>query len=76
MTLRLRLILLVGCVLPASLLFGGKLAWWHAARSARTKMQAALLSGGRRVRESIDHLAKVAEAEDDLRRLIASFNVD
>jgi two-component system, NarL family, sensor histidine kinase UhpB len=76
MTLRLRLILLVGCVLAVSLLFGGMLAWWHAAQSARTEMQAALLSGEHRVRDSIDHLAKVADREGDLRRLIATFNGD
>ena len=74
MTLRLRLILLVGCVLAVSLLFGGMLAWWHAAQSARTEMQAALLSGEHRVRDSIEHLAEVADREGDLRRLIATFN--
>jgi hypothetical protein len=76
MTLRLRLILLVGRVLAVSVLFDGMLACWHAAQSARTKMQAALLSGGHRVHESINQLAEVAEAEGDLRRLIATFNVD
>jgi two-component system, NarL family, sensor histidine kinase UhpB len=76
MTLRLRLILLVGCVLAVSLLFGGMLAWWHAAQSARTEMQAALLSGEHRVRDSIEHLAEVADRDGDLRRLIATFNGD
>jgi two-component system, NarL family, sensor histidine kinase UhpB len=73
MTLRLRLIVLIGLVLIISLLLGAMLAWWHGAQSAQTEMQAALLSGEHRVRDSIDHLA---DHEGDLRRLIATFNGD
>jgi len=76
MTLRARLIVLVGFVLLVSLLSGGMLASWHAAQSARTEMQAALLSGEHRVRDSIEHLAEVADRDGDLKRLIATFNAD
>jgi two-component system sensor histidine kinase UhpB len=76
MTLRARLIVLVGFVLFVSLLSGGMLAWWHAAQSARAEMQAALLAGEHRVRDSIEHLAEVTDREGDLRRLIATFNAD
>jgi two-component system sensor histidine kinase UhpB len=76
MTLRARLIVLVGTVLVVSLLLGGMLACWHAAQSARTEMQAALLSGEHRVRDSIAHLTAVADREGDLRRLIATFDGD
>jgi two-component system sensor histidine kinase UhpB len=76
MTLRARLIVLVGFVLLVSLLSGGMLAWWHAAQSARAEMQAALLAGEHRVRDSIEHLAEVTDREGDLRRLIATFNAD
>jgi len=76
MTLRARLIALVGFVLLVSLLSGGMLAWWHAAQSARAEMQAALLAGEHRVRDSIEHLAQVTDREGDLRRLVATFNAD
>jgi len=76
LTLRARLIVLVGVVLLVSLLAGGVLAWWHAAQSARAEMQAALLSGEHRVRDSIERLAEIADREDDLTRLIATFNAD
>ena len=76
MTLRVRLIVLVAFVLLVSVLLGGMLAWWHAGQSARTEMQAALLSGEHRVRDSIEYLPEVADREGDLRRLIATFNGD
>lgn len=76
MTLRARLIALMAAVLLASVLLGGMLAWWHAAQSARTEMQAALLSGEHRVRDSLANLPEVADREGDLRRLIATFNGD
>jgi len=76
MKLRVRLIVLVAFVLLVSVLLGGMLAWWHAAQSARTEMQAALLSGEHRVRDAIEYLPEVADREGDLRRLIATFNGD
>jgi two-component system sensor histidine kinase UhpB len=76
MTLRVRLIVLVAFVLLISVLLGGMLAWWHAAQSAREEMQAALLSGEHRVRDSMQYLPGVADREGDLRRLIATFNGD
>ena len=76
MTLRVRLIVLVAFVLLISVLLGGMLAWWHAAQSAREEMQAALLSGEHRVRDSVQYLPEVADREGDLRHLIATFNGD
>jgi two-component system, NarL family, sensor histidine kinase UhpB len=76
MTLRVRLIVLVAFVLLVSVLLGGMLALWHAAQSARTEMEAALLSGEHRVRDSMVYLPEVADREGDLRRLIATFNDD
>jgi two-component system sensor histidine kinase UhpB len=76
MTLRVRLILLVAFVLLVSVLLGGMLAWWHAVQSTRAEMQAALLSGEHRVRDSVAILPEVADREGDLLRLIATFNGD
>jgi two-component system sensor histidine kinase UhpB len=75
-TLRARLIALVAAVLLVSVLFGGMLAWWHAAQSSRAEMQAALSSGERRVRDALAYLPEVADREGELRRLIATFNGD
>ncbi len=75
-TLRARLIALVALVLFVSVLLGGMLAWWHAAQSSRAEMQAALASGGRRVRDALAYLPEVADREGELRRLIATFNGD
>jgi two-component system sensor histidine kinase UhpB len=76
LTLRARLIALVALVLLVSVLLGGMLAWWHAAQSSRAEMQAAHLSGERRVRDSLAYLPEVADREGELRRLIATFNGD
>src|SRR3984885_6648477 len=75
-TLRARLIALVALVLLVSVLLGGMLAWWHAAQSSRAEMQSALLSGARRVRDSLAYLPEEADREGELRRLIATFNGD
>lgn len=76
MTLRARLIGVMTLVLLVCGLLGGTLAWWHAAQSARAEMQAALLSGERRVRDGLAYLPEVADREGELRRLIATFNGD
>jgi hypothetical protein len=76
MTLRGRLIAVMTLVLLVCGLLGGTLAWWHAAQSSRTEMQAGLLSGERRVRDGLAYLPEVADREGELRRLITTFNGD
>ena len=65
MSLRLRLIASIVFVLLVSLCVGGLAAGWHAVRSVRTEMQAALAVGAQTLRNGIDDLP---EAGDPRRR--------
>jgi two-component system sensor histidine kinase UhpB len=74
MKLRMRLIMLVGAVLLASLACGSALVVWHAAARVRTELQAALSVGAKTVRNGYDDLARSADRPAELRRLVATFN--
>jgi two-component system sensor histidine kinase UhpB len=74
MSLRVRLIVLVGLVLLASLACGSALIAWHAAASVRTELRAALDVGARTIRNGFDDLSRSSDRAADLRHLIATFN--
>lgn len=74
MSLKFRLVLLVGLMLLVSLALGGGLAWWHATRSVATEMQAALLTGQQTVRTVIPHIGPDEDGGASLRQLIDTFN--
>ncbi len=74
MPLRVRLIALIGSVLLVSLACGSVLVAWHAAISVRTELRAALDVGIKTIRNGIDELPGAADPENELRRLVATFN--
>src|SRR5271163_1113288 len=74
MPLRLRLIALIGVVLVVSLAGGSVLVGWHAARSVRTELRAALDVGAKTIRNGIDRAAGTDDGASWLRQLVATFN--
>jgi two-component system sensor histidine kinase UhpB len=76
MSLRIRLIVSIALVLVASLAFGGALASWHASRSVRNEMHAALVVSEQAVRGELAALGATSGAQRQLDRLIGSFNGD
>ncbi|MBV8652640.1 MAG: histidine kinase, partial [Alphaproteobacteria bacterium] len=81
MSLRLRLIASIALVLVVSLAIGGALACWHAGRSVRTEMRAALAVGEQTVRNALASLPAPGDTEAEstashLKRLIDSFDGD
>src|ERR1700741_2539152 len=73
MSLRLRLIALVCCILVASLVLGGVIAYGTASRSVRTEMRAALAVGRQTIESAVYRLQNAADPERELDGLIASF---
>jgi two-component system, NarL family, sensor histidine kinase UhpB len=76
MSLRLRLMASIVCVLFVSLLIGGLAAGWHAVRSVRTEMQAALAVGAQTLRNGLDDLPNASDPGDELSRLVHAFDGD
>jgi two-component system sensor histidine kinase UhpB len=76
MSLRLRLIASIVFVLLVSLCIGGLAAGWHAVRSVRTEMQAALAVGAQTLRNGIDDLPSAGERREELGRLVGAFDGD
>jgi two-component system, NarL family, sensor histidine kinase UhpB len=76
MSLRLRLMASIILVLLVSLCIGGVAAGWHAVRSVRTEMQAALAVGAQTLRNGIDDLPEVSDPRDELGRLVRIFDGD
>ncbi|HUB46690.1 MAG TPA: HAMP domain-containing protein [Acetobacteraceae bacterium] len=74
MPLRVRLIMLVGLVLLASLACGSALVGWHAVSSVRVELRAALDVGVQTVQNGFDDLAHDDDRSIGLRRLVATFN--
>jgi two-component system, NarL family, sensor histidine kinase UhpB len=74
MSLRLRLIVAFAIPLALSLLFGCALVGWHATRSVRAELTAALEVGRQSVRSGIEELASSADPERDLRSLVHTFD--
>nr|WP_294505460.1 HAMP domain-containing protein [uncultured Rhodopila sp.] len=71
MSLRVRLVLWLGCVLAITLALGCALAGWRAGASVRAEMQAALSTGQQNVANAI---AETADTPDELRHLVATFD--
>lgn len=76
MSLRLRLIASILLALMISLLLGGALAGWHAARSVASEMQAALEVGDHAIRNALDHLGEGGDLRPELDRLVRTFDGD
>jgi two-component system sensor histidine kinase UhpB len=74
MSLRLRLIVLIGLVLLVSLACGSMLVGWRAAGSVRTELRAALDVGARTIRNGVDELVRSDDRARELRHLVATFN--
>jgi two-component system, NarL family, sensor histidine kinase UhpB len=78
MSLRIRLVLWLGCVLAVTLGLGCALAGWHAVASVRTEMQSALGTGRQAIANSIEEIAGSAPGPVDgsceLRHLVAAFD--
>lgn len=74
MSLRVRLVLWLGCVLAATLSAGCVVAVWHADASVRAEMQSALAAGRQSVANSVTEIAGSATASRELRHLVATFD--
>lgn len=76
MSLRVRLIACIACVLLAGLVAGGALAGWHVARSVRAEMRAALAVGERAVRLAVEGPPGSRDPSAELGRLVRAFDGD
>jgi two-component system sensor histidine kinase UhpB len=79
MSLRIRLVLCLGCVLAVTLTLGCLLAGWRAIGSVRTEMLSALAVGRQAAANGIDEIANAKpDAADEtmrqLRHLVATFD--
>jgi two-component system, NarL family, sensor histidine kinase UhpB len=74
MSLRLRLVIAFAIPLALSLVFGCALVGWHATRSVRAELTAALEVGRQSVRGGIEELASSADPEHELHGLIRTFD--
>lgn len=76
MSLQLRLIVSIMAVLVVSLLLGGALACWHAARSVETELRAAMDVGEHSVENAMTQLPQAQDPGQELTRLINTFDGD
>ena len=76
MSLRVRLISSMIIVLLLSLCAIGAVAGLHAVRSVRTELRAALAVGAQTLRNGIDYLPRAHDPEDEVTRLVRSFDGD
>lgn len=76
MSLRIRLIVSMTIVLLVSLGIGGAVASWHAVRSVRTEMQAAVAVGAQTLRNGIDELPQARDPANEIERLVRAFDGD
>jgi len=76
MSLRVRLIASIGLVLLVSLCVAGAASGWHAIRSVRVEMQAALAVGAQTLRNGIDRLGEAHDPESEVGRLVRTFDGD
>jgi two-component system sensor histidine kinase UhpB len=74
MSLRIRLVLWLGCILAVTLGLGCALAGWRAVASVRAEMQSALATGRQAVANSIEEIALSADGSRELRHLVATFD--
>jgi two-component system, NarL family, sensor histidine kinase UhpB len=73
-TLRLRLIVSIAFGLLASVVLGGTVAWWEAARQVQAEMRAAITGAERIVRTSVGDSNYRAPPHEELQRLIRQFD--
>jgi two-component system sensor histidine kinase UhpB len=74
MSLRVRLIASIVIVLLVSLCVGGAIAGWHAVRSVRAEMEAALSVGAQTLGNGIERLAAGRDRWEQLERLVHTFD--
>jgi two-component system sensor histidine kinase UhpB len=74
MSLRVRLVLWLGCVLAVTLGLGCALAGWRAEASVRAEMQAALGAGRQTVANSIAEIIGSAGQLRELRHIVTTFD--
>ena len=75
-SLQLRLIVSIMLVLIVSLVLGGALACWHAARSVETELRAAMEVGEHSVENAMTQLSGTQDPGQELTRLINTFDGD
>jgi two-component system, NarL family, sensor histidine kinase UhpB len=76
MSLRIRLIASIVIVLLISLCVGGAAAGWHAVRSVRTEMLAALAVGAQTLHNGIDGSMLAYDPQTELEGLVRTFDGD
>lgn len=76
MSLRHRLLALIAVLLAASLLVGSALTYWHGLQKIELEMSSALGVGENAVRDAVVPLLKGPIADDQLQRIISSFDGD
>jgi two-component system, NarL family, sensor histidine kinase UhpB len=76
MSLRVRLIVSIIFVLLVSLGVGGAVGGWHAVRSVRSEMQAALAVGAQTIRNGLARLPEATDPREELGRLVRTFDGD
>jgi two-component system sensor histidine kinase UhpB len=74
MSLRIRLVLWLGCVLAVTLGLGCALAGWHAVASVRAEMQAALATGRQAIANNLAEIAGSPDESREIRHLVATFD--
>ena len=74
MSLRIRLVLWLGCVLAVTLSLGCVLAGVHAAKSVRAEMLAALATGQQAVVNNVQEVGNSPDGQRELRHLVATFD--
>ena len=76
MSLRVRLIACMAVVLLVGLAFCGAVASWHAVRSVRTEMQAAVAVSAQTLSNGIDGLPQARDPANEIERLVRAFDGD
>lgn len=76
MTLRMRLMLWIGAMLVATLLFSAVLVYWHAAQRVHVEMHAAIEVGAQTVRNAVDDGWPTVTPARQLRLLVSDFDGD
>jgi two-component system sensor histidine kinase UhpB len=76
MSLRFRVVAAIFVALLISLAAGAGVSWFHAVRSVRAEMSAALAVGASTIQSAAAHMEADASSEGDLEQLIAAFDGD
>lgn len=73
-TLRVRLLLMLGALLTASVLISTALAFWHAAGKVQVELRAALVVGEQIIKDAVRELETVSNPFIELPQVIDRFN--